>query len=469
MKKTLILLILLFSFAFSEQIMTIKSSGVVSHIVAGKEYCYAVSLGSIITEEVNLFEGHLLPKKFYSWMHSSSFRGVGLRASMHYASFVSSKSAVPGMTRRELNYRVYNVSAVGISCTPPEPDCKNGEIKINGKCYPPCPLSTRLVNMPECACPKNSKSYITIDKEYRPYYTCEPTSDPPPEPCTNGLVFNFYGKCVSPDAPYFPVKPNNPKNPDNNNSNPNGSGNGNINPNNPDTNNSNPSNPNNPNGSGNGNLLPELKTQTSILRTINQNLANFNKGGGDGGGSTSRYPLETKKVTDNANKNASDIVKAINGIDSTTNMSGVEEKLDELIGKSGTSTDVDTVGIADLLVDTNGSLPTLDDDKNSSIPTYDDIAKASLSVYSDFEKDSISSLSALVGSIDYGIVNIFKIPTYDFVDYSISVPLPMTSKKLEGNLMSADFLNSLDFSLGKLALLLSTLFYSVYYVINRLF
>ena len=312
MKKTLILLILLSTFAFSEQIMTIKSSGVVSHIVAGKEYCYAVSLGSIITEEVNLFEGHLLPKKFYSWMHSSSFRGVGLRASMHYASFVSSKSAVPGMTRRELNYRVYNVSAVGISCTPPEPDCKNGEIKINGKCYPPCPLSTRLVNMPECACPKNSKSYITIDKEYRPYYTCEPTSDPPPEPCTNGLVFNFYGKCVSPDAPYFPVKPNNPKNPDNNNSNPNGSGNGNINPNNPDTNNSNPSNPNNPNGSGNGNLLPELKTQTSILRTINQNLANFNKGGGDGGGSTSKPNFDSKKITDNANKNAGDIVKAIN-------------------------------------------------------------------------------------------------------------------------------------------------------------
>ena len=277
MKKTLILLILLSSFAFSEQIMIIKSSGVVSHIVAGKEYCYAVSLGSIITEKVNLFDGHLLPKKFYSWMHSSSFRGVGLRASMHYASFVSSKSAVPGITRRELNYRVYNVSAVGISCTPPEPDCKNGEININGKCYSPCPVSTKITSsMKPCACPNKTKPMTHIVRGSDWYNTCEPTSDPAPKPCADGLVFNFYGKCVSPDAPYFPVKPNNPKNPDNNNSNPNGSGNGNINPNNPDTNNSNPSNPNNPNGSGNGNLLPELETQTSILRTINQNLASSN-------------------------------------------------------------------------------------------------------------------------------------------------------------------------------------------------
>uniref|UniRef100_UPI0025E2929A hypothetical protein n=1 Tax=Sulfurimonas sp. TaxID=2022749 RepID=UPI0025E2929A len=171
-------------------------------------------------------------------------------------------------------------------------------------------------------------------------------------------------------------------------------------------------------------------------------------------------------------KNAGDIIKAINNInipDSSTDMKGVEDKLDKLIGEGDTVVDVDTVGIADLLVDANGSLPTLDDDENSSIPTYDDIAKASLSVYGDFEKDAISSLDSLVGSIDYGIFGTFNISSYDFVDYSISVPLPMTSRKLEGNLMSADFLNSLDFSLARLALLLSTLLYSVYYVINRLF
>ena len=130
----------------------------------------------------------------------------------------------------------------------------------------------------------------------------------------------------------------------------------------------------------------------------------------------------------------------------------------------------DTLGnidsITGLLSDINTSLPTFEDDNTT---TMQEITDFSLSAYDDFETKAIDSLTDLVGSIDYGIFDMFAVSNYDFVDYPISLTLPMTTTKLEGNLMSADFLNSLDFSLGRLALLLATLVFGVYYVINRLF
>ncbi len=502
MKKILILLILLSSFAFAKWqsgtcpltynnlVRTLFSSRTVTSSTTLNQYSIFPSTAypnsSVACSEDISSSDSSYPVRSNLWTYGKKcdsskydlFNGQCLPKCESNENRNSSGICVPKCKNNEIRINgqcvpkcktdeVRNSSGI---CVPDSP-CGDKETKINGKCYPYCPISVKITssNMP-CVCPPSTENFVHIEHGGSWYDTCKPTSTPPPppEPCSDGLVFNFYGDCVSPDSPFFP-----------DNANPN------SNPDNPDNNNSN-SNPDKPNGPDNGNLLPELKKQTNILNTINQNLAKFNKGGdggGSGGGSTGFYPEGFKKITDNANKNqkseidnasknAGDIIKAINNInipDSSTDMKGVEDKLDKLIGEGDTVVDVDTVGIVDLLVDANGSLPTLDDDENSSIPTYDDIAKASLSVYGDFEKDAISSLDSLVGSIDYGIFGTFNIPSYDFVDYSISVPLPMTSRKLEGNLMSADFLNSLDFSLARLALLLSTLLYSVYYVINRLF
>ena len=177
---------------------------------------------------------------------------------------------------------------------------------------------------------------------------------------------------------------------------------------------------------------------------------------------------KTKMNNDNSNTNS--IVNAINGV-GTADMSGVEDKLDTLIGSDTSDQSGEVLGsmgvLTDMLGDVNTSMPILNDDNNNT--TYSDIVDLCMVAFDGFENKSISALSTLVDSIDYGISDMFDVPNYDFVNYPISVTLPMTTIKLEGNLMSADFLNSLDFSLGRLALLLSTLILSVYYVINKLF
>jgi len=175
---------------------------------------------------------------------------------------------------------------------------------------------------------------------------------------------------------------------------------------------------------------------------------------------------DTQKMN-NANSNANKVANAVNN-----SSSAITNKLDTLIGTDTTDLSSNTLSnvgdIVSNLKDINVTLPSLSDDNSSSL-TYQSVTDSVMSVYADYETTSKTAIDSLIGSIDYGVSDMFNVPVTNFVDYPISLTLPMTTTKLEGNLMSADFLNGLDFTMGRLALLLMTLILSVHYVINRLF
>ena len=204
----------------------------------------------------------------------------------------------------------------------------------------------------------------------------------------------------------------------------------------------------------------ELKIQTQILRNIDNSLKN-----------NQDNSLRDRLLT-NISASNNDLNLKLTNL-SNINSNGFNDLKSNLNTLIGDTTDTsgqalsDAMGTLTNLSDINTSLPSFTDDENTT--TYQDITDTALSAFDNFETDSQTALTDMIGSIDYGISDMFNVGSYDFVDYPISVTLPMSTTKLEGNLMSASFLNSLDFSLGRLALLLATLVFSVYYVINRLF
>lgn len=170
----------------------------------------------------------------------------------------------------------------------------------------------------------------------------------------------------------------------------------------------------------------------------------------------------------NENTNTDKIVNAINGI-SSTDTSGIESRLDTLIGDTSTDTSSDTSTLFDnLSIDSNGSVIPSSSDLNSTL-TDSDLDSFVSSAYSGYDDKIISALLSLFDSIDYGIVDIFSIGAYSFQD--IYLPdIDIYFIDLSGKkLFSADFFNSIDFSPLRYVLMLITLIFSFIFVAKRIF
>ena len=194
--------------------------------------------------------------------------------------------------------------------------------------------------------------------------------------------------------------------------------------------------------------------------------------------------LKNQSSKSDDKKNTDRIVDAIKGIKTNVNVNvgmepvtselqKVNENFTQLIGDSTNDVSNDMLASANVIAnkfeDINASLmPTIDTNVTLNVD-YETLTRLVTDNYADFDDRVKNELQNIFSSVDYGIADIFNIQDYEFVDYRISVDLPMTNKKLEGNLIDANFLNSLDFSLGRYAIMLFTLFISFKYVVDRLF
>ncbi|MDX1809709.1 MAG: hypothetical protein R3331_09235 [Sulfurospirillaceae bacterium] len=115
------------------------------------------------------------------------------------------------------------------------------------------------------------------------------------------------------------------------------------------------------------------------------------------------------------------------------------------------------------------NVSTSQDDGNLSKPMSTDDQKSFVaSAYNDFGTRATDALTSAFNSINYSFISDYSIPSYDFVDYDLPT-ISLLGMTFSGHLMNASFLNSLDFSLARFALLIACLLWCLSYIMHKAF
>ena len=381
---------------------------------------------------------------------------------------------------------IYNYTIESYPCNPENqdyingacfPKCKEDEKLENGVCVPRCPGPSMEFYNGECVpkCPginnyrltDGSCSGCTDETDMNSASTClcnaigttfYPQSHACPivtlldgstaekcvMSCTDGTKITVLGR----------ITPPTPTEPDTNTSTP-------TNPTDPNTNPTTPTNPSDPNTDLGGGTSTEPTNPTIPTDPSNPTDPNTN-------------PTDPNTNPSVDTKNIEDLLEAINKTindkefkaDVNVDTQGIVDELQKLSDNSNLEgTDTSTL-FNDLSIDNNGSVIPSASDLNSTLSDLDSFVS---SAYIGYDDKIISALLSLFDSIDYGIVDIFSISAYSFQD--IYLPdidfyfIDLSGKKI----VSADFLNSIDFSPLRYVLMLITLLSSFIFVVKRIF